>query len=52
MVDHMDLILHIVVELNILQAFATLPGHDGSGEVILSYSTVEGVQKVQECIFE
>ena len=47
MVDQMDLILHIVIVLNVPQDLATLSGHDGSGEVILSYSTVEGVQKVE-----
>ena len=30
LVGWIDLILHIVVELNVFQHFATLPGHDGS----------------------
>ena len=47
MVDQMDLILHIVIVLNVPQDLATASGHDGPGEVILSYSTVEGVQKVE-----
>ena len=47
MVDQMDLILHNVIVLNVPQDLATIPGHDGSGEVIFSYSTVEGVQKVE-----
>ena len=47
MVDQMDLILHIVIVLNVPQDLAMLTGHDGSGEVILSYWTVEGDQKVE-----
>ena len=46
MVDQMDLILHIVIVLNVPQDLATLSRHDGSGEVILSYSTVEGTLKL------
>ena len=47
MVDQMDLILHNVIVLNVPQDMAMIPGHDGSGEVILCYSTVEGVQMVK-----